>query len=199
MNKAELISDIEAKVGSGFIIDVPVLVETVSNEAGTHSFKRYYCNVTTTGKDSTDAGGIGQKRTLEFYVLDEGEAGEVAYYKDTSWTNPEDKAWTGSTLKSMYLIYSNTELKNRNLGAVLKAAFDVLNEAGSITNHDKRVLLAGKVMQDVEAYNNAFMFFVATNATVQTNGPGATTDNDLQFIVNGAWDTVAEAVGLITA
>jgi len=196
--KAELLVELKAKLGDGFVIkDSLALVETTTSDDDAHTIKRYYISVVTTGADDADSKGIGQKRSLEFYVLDEGAAGEKAYYKDNTWTNPESQAWSGSTLKAMALIYDNKELRSRTLGAVLKAAFDIINEDSGTANHDKRVLLAGKVMQDVAAYQNAFMFFVATNPTVQSSGPGATTDNDLQYIINTNWDSVAKAVGLI--
>jgi hypothetical protein len=194
MDKSELLADLASKLGEGFIVGTPDLVETVENEDQTHNIKRYYVIVTTTGLDK-DAGPVGQKRSLEFYVKDEESTDEEAYYKDANWKNPEDKIWSGSTLEDMYIIYTNDYLRNRTHGAMMKAAFDIINESPSTEKHDIREELAGLVLSNPDSYLNSFMFFISTNATVQSTGPQAT-DNDIQYIVNSNWNNVAEALKL---
>lgn len=184
MTKAELLADIAAKA-DGEVLSTN-LVETVGD------VNRYITNVFTTGQDA-DAGPIAQKRNVNWYVYDEGGAGEAAYYGDRNWRNPESKNATGSTLEAMSAIFGNQALRDRTKAAMLKAAFDVLNEDAGTNNHANRVALAAQAFQAVDTYVDAFMASVANNATVQSAG-GAATDNDLQYIVNSNWDAVANAV-----
>lgn len=71
MNKSELLADLGKKVLR--VIGVDEQVDSAKNAAGV---KVYAANVLEK-KDTTVIG-----RTIAFYVLDEGEAGEEAHYKD---------------------------------------------------------------------------------------------------------------------
>ena len=191
MTKAQLIADLTGKLGDGFLLSTE-LAETVDSQDGNHEVKRYYVNYTSSGQDSK-MGPIAQKRTQEFYVYDEGEAGETAFYKDAEFENQDEKAPGGSTLADKAGIFNDVNLRFRCGAAVSTAANDILAEAGTVDNHVNRVKLAGLAMVDPKKYTDAFMFAVANNGTIQTNG-GSASDNDLQYVVNSSWDNVANAI-----
>lgn len=177
MNKTQLLADIQAKGG---MITATELMETVGD------VQSYRTNVFTPGEDH-DSGAIAQKRNIYFYVYKEGTADETAYYRDSNWLNPEDRNIKGSSLANIAGIFSNQSLRERTKGAMIKAAFNILNEAVDTENHAGRLALARTIMVGVEAYIDAFMFLVASSPRVQNRG-GAATDNDLENIVNSNWN-----------
>lgn len=71
MTKAEILADIEAK--SIKVVAVAEEPDAVKNEAG---IKQYIANVL------EQKGDVVQGRNIAFYVVDEGLAGEVAYFRD---------------------------------------------------------------------------------------------------------------------
>lgn len=86
-------------------------------------------------------------------------------------------------------------LKAKFLGATLKAAYDVVNESTGTTNHANRVVWANSILNgtvaDVEEKAMQHLRYgIASNATLQSSGDGAT-DNDVQYIVNSQIDTFA--------
>lgn len=177
MNKAELLQDIKSKGAQILSTD---LVESIGD------INSYIVNVFSAGED-VDAGDIAQKRNIYFYVNNEGKEGEAAYYQNNTWFNPEKKNAIGSTLANIAGIYSNSSLRERTKGAMIKASFDIINEDSSTEKHTERLQLAKDIMLDADSYINAFMFFVASNAAVQLVG-GAATDNDLSFVVATSWN-----------
>lgn len=81
-------------------------------------------------------------------------------------------------------------LKNRVASAIAKAAQDVLNEDPGTTNHANRVIWANSALLDARSVAERMMWGVVGNATIQTSGE-ASTDNDIQFVINGLIDTFA--------
>lgn len=80
MNKTELLADITAK---GLrVIQVVQQSDPVKEAAGVNS---YIANVLSQSGDTVTAKNIG------FYVVDEGQAGEVAYYRDA--LKPKNTVW----------------------------------------------------------------------------------------------------------
>jgi hypothetical protein len=176
MTKAELLADIAAKCGGEIL--ATECVETIGD------VKRYISNVFTTGQDA-DAGPIAQKRNINWYVYKEGEGEEAAYYSNRNWQNPEDKDPTGSTLLSVQGIYQNHELRKRVTGAICKnirtTEDDIVSKEWAANN---------------DGVLNLFMAWVASNATIQSNG-GAASDSDLEYVVvTEAWSNVATALAL---
>jgi hypothetical protein len=166
MTKAELLADLAAK--SKEILNTEV-VETVGN------VNRYISNVFTMGFDSNGA-PIAQKRNVNWYVYDEGGAGEAAGYGDREFVNPEDKNPTGSDLLDVYGIWRNADLRNRVAAVLCNQVRAVLAEdPGS----DDRRRVAKACLQDMNTMVTAFMEYVASNATIQSNG-GAATDSDVE-------------------
>jgi hypothetical protein len=173
MTKAELLTDIASKAGGEVL--ATELVETVG------SVNRYITNVFTTGQDA-DGGPIAQKRNVNWYVYDEGGAGEAAYYGDRHWQNPESKNATGSTLGAIEAIYRNQELRTRATGVICKG---VRTNGGAVAT--AWAANSGGVL-------DLFMAWVASNATIQANG-GAASDSDLEYVVlTEAWSNVAAAL-----
>ena len=76
--------------------------------------------------------------------------------------------------------------------ACFKAAVDVLNEDTGTTNHANRVLWAQAVLLS-NAKSNEMKYHILQNATIQALG-NASTDNDVQFVVNSLIDTFATGV-----
>jgi hypothetical protein len=173
MTKAELLSDIAAKAG-GEVLSTE-LVETVG------SVGRYVTNVFTVGEDA-DAGPIAQKRNVNWYVYDEGGAGEAAYYGDRNWHNPESRNITGSALDEIEAIYRNPSLRTRVTGVICKG---IRANGGAVATAWAGG--SGGVL-------DLFMTYVASNATIQANG-GAASDSDLEYVVlTEAWSAIATAL-----
>lgn len=174
MTKAELLADIAAKAGGEVL--ATELVETVG------SVNRYLTNVFTTGTDA-DGGPIAQKRTVSWYVYDEGGASEAAYYGDRHWQNPERRNIVGSGLDEIEAIYRNEHLRIRVTGVICNG---IRANGGAVAT--AWAAGSGGVL-------NVFMAWVASNATIQANG-GAATDSDLEYVVlTEAWSNVATALG----
>jgi hypothetical protein len=174
MTKAELLADIAAKSG-GEILDTE-LVETIGD------VNRYITNVFTTGQDS-DGGPIAQKRNISWYVYDESGGSEAAFYGDRNWKNPEAKNVTGSTLTAIESIYRNQELRTRVTGVICKG---IRSNGGAVAS--AWAAGSGGVL-------DLFMAWVASNATIQSNG-GSASDSDLEYVVlTEAWSDVATDLG----
>jgi len=86
-------------------------------------------------------------------------------------------------LLDVYYLKSNAEFKARVTAAIAKAANDILNEDPSTTNHTERVVWAKASMKDAESTAEQMLWSIVQNGTIQTNGL-ASTDNDIQFVVN---------------
>ena len=81
----------------------------------------------------------------------------------------------------------------RVMGACMKAAWDIINEDAGTDNHANRLVWALDVVSGyaaAEARAKTIFGLVLSNATIQTSGD-ASTDNDIQFVVNGFINTVA--------
>ena len=188
MNKSELITDLEsiyAAVGS------PQLLETVDGVGW------YIVNVFETGKSDLSKKETGYRKNINFYVIDEGGAGEAAYYSRSEPVNSvnEDVTTASGDLISVSKIYSSPSLTSRTRAAILCASLDIINEAPETVNHAKRLLWAGAALLNIEDYTKAMMSFVATNATIQSAG-GTATDNDLKYVVNSNIDNCITIFGL---
>lgn len=85
-------------------------------------------------------------------------------------------------------------LRQRFAAARLKAAWDILNEDAGTTNHAERLVWANAVLGAydgtpfVEVEYRRFL----SNSTIQTTG-NASSDNDVQFVVNSMSDAFALA------
>jgi hypothetical protein len=96
-----------------------------------------------------------------------------------------------ATLLEIYsLRYESATLRPRTVSAVVKAAQDILNEDPGTANHANRLIWAGEVLNDPKAKTEEMLWGVVSNATIQTGGD-ASSDNDIQFVVNGLVDTFA--------
>lgn len=96
----------------------------------------------------------------------------------------------------LWAIRGSGALKARFTVAVEKAAYDVINEPGTVTNHAQRLAWAKRVITSATAaedYGQRFMrLAVIGNATLQSAGEAAT-DNDIQFVTNSLIDSFALA------
>jgi len=98
-----------------------------------------------------------------------------------------------ATLRELItLVHSSTELKYRFGGAMLKACWDVMNEDAGTENHANRIALAKLILRDHETFLDRYWALFLSNSTIQTAGD-ASTDNDIQFVVNSFYDTMANA------
>lgn len=187
MTKAEIIADILAKSGASEIID-----EKAWSEGSEGDCKGYQIIVLQQGEGAVDKKPVGLKVGFRIYVWKEGTADEEAFYHPASseGKNQTDTDITGTTLEKIGKIYNHAGLRLRCQGAILKSAFDITNEDAGIVNHAERMELAIAAIGSVQMYLDTFMAYVATNTSVQTDGV-ATTDNDMQWIINSVWDTIA--------
>ena len=107
-----------------------------------------------------------------------------------------------ATLNEITDLRSNSHLLNRAAAALAKAAEDVRNEAAAVTNHAERFAWASLVLLTVggpESEAKRAIWLVLQNVTIQdeyTTDPatgGATTDSDVQFVVNGLVNVLSGA------
>lgn len=96
-----------------------------------------------------------------------------------------------ATLQNIHdLAFGGAQLRQRFLAARLKAAWDVLNEDAQAPNHAARLAWAEKVLANPEADAQREYLRFLSNTTIQAWG-GASTDNDVQFVVNSFVDANA--------
>lgn len=96
-----------------------------------------------------------------------------------------------ATLTQIYsLVEGYPDLKQRFLAARLKAAWDILNEAVNTENHANRLIWANWIISNLRNNSDSEYARFLSNTTIQTNGV-ASTDNDIQFVVNGLINTNA--------
>ena len=78
----------------------------------------------------------------------------------------------------------SSDLRNRITVAIAKASYDIINEDGGTANHTNRVTWANNSLLNASSMAEKFMWAVLQNTTIQANGE-ASSDSDIQFVVNG--------------
>jgi hypothetical protein len=90
------------------------------------------------------------------------------------------------------LILGAPTLRQRFLAGRVKAAWDILNESPSTTNHANRLIWSVSVLDTYEGHaQNEYTRFLS-NPTIQASG-NSSTDNDIQFVVNSMVDAWADS------
>lgn len=89
------------------------------------------------------------------------------------------------------LRYNSENLRRRTSVAVARAAFDVLNEPALTPNHVNRAQWAKAALRDAEAMTQRMFWGLVSNATIQASGE-ASSDGDIQFVINSLIDSVAD-------
>lgn len=98
-----------------------------------------------------------------------------------------------ATLSGIYeLRYNTLDLKKRVVAAIATASRDVLNESAGTSNHANRMTWARNSLNNAHNAAEEMMWGVVGNATIQSSG-NASTDNDIQFVVNGLIDSFAQS------
>lgn len=77
--------------------------------------------------------------------------------------------------------------------AITKAAEDIYNENVEADNHAARLLWAKTSMFAPKIMADQMLWAVLQNASIQANG-NASTDSDIQFVVNGLVERFANGV-----
>lgn len=74
-------------------------------------------------------------------------------------------------------------------GAIIKAANDILNEAGGVANHANRALWAQAVLDNPAQQQSRIFRYVLNNPAVLAyflaNQSAGGNDDDVQFVING--------------
>jgi len=153
-------------------------------------------NVFEEGKSEAGQKPTGQRRNIKYYVYLRGQGGEAAYYMQGEPFNgsQRDVAIVAPTLDGIHKIYQSATLRQRTSAAILDAAFDIVNEAGSVTDHAKRIKWASDSVQDLPTMLNVMMTFICQNASVQSSG-GLASDNDISWIINSSIAFTFELLG----
>lgn len=81
------------------------------------------------------------------------------------------------------LIIGNPELRQKFRAARIKAAWSVVNESPSTSNHVERRGWASKIIANYEADLDLEYRWLCSNATIQAN-PDAATDADIDYVVS---------------
>lgn len=79
-------------------------------------------------------------------------------------------------------------MKARVEVAISNAAIAVLNEDPATENNADRVIWASDALANTKGMTERMLWGVWGNSTIQTSGD-ASTDNDIQFVVNGLVNT----------
>lgn len=89
------------------------------------------------------------------------------------------------------LVLGVPTLFQRFRAARIKAAWDIINENPATANHADRLVWANAIIADYETSDiqSEYRLFLS-NTTIQTSGI-ASTDNDIQYVVNSFIDTWA--------
>src|SRR4051812_34887711 len=102
-----------------------------------------------------------------------------------------------STRAQQAQLLDNVTFKLQVKGALLAAAYNVLNE-GQVPNHENRAKWANAIFANPQAQTDFFMPGMLTNPTVaasagSANGPSGTpvSDNDVDYVVASLYNTYA--------
>lgn len=87
-------------------------------------------------------------------------------------------------------MHSDCDLWKKAEVACFKAAADILNEDAGTANHANRVTWANAVFANPTAKAAEMRYKILLNTTIQAN-LSSSTDNDVQFVVNGLIDSFA--------
>lgn len=100
-------------------------------------------------------------------------------------------------LELYYARRADSDLPKRVESAILKAAYDVRNEGPEYPGHEARIAWANAVRSDTAARALAVeqgVIACLENPVIGAN-PDASTDNDIQFVVNSSVSPMAGAGG----
>jgi hypothetical protein len=99
-----------------------------------------------------------------------------------------------ATLIERYdLQYGHTLLRQRVQVAIESAAYDVINEDPATANHANRIIWANTALNNPERLTAIEMSLVVQNPAIAAAGDNAT-DGDIQFVVNGLVDPIANGI-----
>ena len=186
MTKQEIIAHILSTMNTDIIIKSELYSNVGNIDAETEeNIKWYDFVVFQKGTSEKEKVPTANQTKVPFYVVNEGEVDEAAYLFRFDKENDVDKDISGTNISSMGNIYNSASLRQRMIGALLKAAINIINEDEGTTNHSKRLKWAVSIVNaaDLAPFVNVMMGVLAQNATVQTKG-NATTDSDIEYVVN---------------
>lgn len=188
MNKAALIADL-----ASFYKSIGSPIDQGTSCEGVHQF---LIHVFEEGLSEGNKKPTGCQKVVTFYVFNEGEGDEEAYYELNEPINTSDTDVSTSVNSgySYHKIYASTELRNRVWGFIIKAVDAVIHEDPGTTDHSKRLKWAYDCSKDSILYLNAFMAQISNNSNVRSQG-NAIIDTDLEWIVNSEIGTIATAYG----
>lgn len=190
LTKAQLISELASMY---LTIGTP---ENPGSEGPVNGVTKYLVNVVEVGKSQQSQKPTAYRKNMVFYVYHEGLGDESAYYERLEPTNDvnKDVAAPAPGLLNYYAIFNSDVLRQKVLGAIIKAANAIINEDPGTADHSIRFKWANSVLLNPNAYNDAFMIESACNVNVQIAGANAL-DGDLEWIVNSQIKTIAIAAG----
>ena len=183
LTKAQLLAELAAMYTSVEIPEPKPTVNTVTP---------YTVTVFETGLSEGNKKPVGYKKNISFYVKDEGEAGETAYYGITEPTNGVNKDVTISA--SSYLaianLYNSQVLQQRVLAAIITQSIAVFVEDPATPLHTTRMKLVKDSVNDIMSVVRRYMFVIALNATVQAEGTSVS-DAVLLTAIQASWNDYA--------
>jgi hypothetical protein len=185
--KADLLTDI----GIMYIgVGTP---ENPSNEGPVNGVIKYIVNVNETGYSQANEKPTGYRKNVTFYVYNEGQGDEQAWYELNEPTNQSNTnvTATDSSWYSYTRIFNSAELRQRVLGDLISKSIYLIT-AGTPT---QSVHWAQSFLQIPAKYMDAFMICVANNGDVRAAG-NKVTDVLLDFCISAAIPTVATAFAI---
>jgi len=193
MNKTAFIAYLESKYKA------VSSVETLSTDGAVvfsngKAVRWYTRLVFEAAKSAQSQVDIAVKRTISYYVYDEGGAEEnVSIYQSepVPGVNLPDVATTVNDSYAYANIFNCGKLRDRVLGFIIKAVTLIYWE-GPVTDHAIRLKLMNAAMHDPLSLLNDFMVMLTNDAALRTAGNGIS-EVDLETKVNSWLTPIATA------
>lgn len=186
MTKAELLADL-AGIYKAVFIPEPQKTNNIVTP--------YNVTVFEIGLSQDSKKPTGYQKTIQFYVYNEGQPDESAYYALNEPKNSSNTDVTigTSTYEAIANLYNSTVLQQRVIAAIIAQCTVVFLESAGTSNHANRMKLVSAANVDMMNVVKRFMAAVASNATVQAQGTSVA-DSTLQSIIAGSWDSYASLI-----
>lgn len=90
-----------------------------------------------------------------------------------------------------YTLMVNPLFRGRVMMAMIAAATNVLNEAPDVPDTARRKTLARVIIENPDLHINRFLTIVAANPVISTDGPDASADTDIDFVIGSVFTIIA--------
>lgn len=110
-----------------------------------------------------------------------------------------------ATINSQIKFTTLPDIQNRIRATVFSTALDVMVEASTVENHDKRKALAASIINNPDPFITRFTLAAATGPYSLVDdweaaeNPSSIPDASVEWVVGQLWDIMAEAMAVQTS